>query len=83
MDLEFDPAELYEKMGKVSFENAVRTDELPLHIQSALKNRPKNQEISNEKPPMIEADVWQLIKLHANNQKEMARMNAVLRGLFA
>lgn len=41
MDLEFDPAELYEKMGKVSFENAVRTDELPLYIQSALKKPPK------------------------------------------
>lgn len=75
--------ELYEKMGKVSFENAVRTDELPPHIQLALKNRPKTQEIPNEKPPMIEPDVWQLIKANANNQKEMARMNAVLRGFFA
>ncbi|STY93026.1 hypothetical protein [Moraxella bovis] len=75
--------ELYEKMGKVSFENAVRTDELPPHIQLALKNRPKTQEIPNENPPMIEPDVWQLIKANANNQKEMARMNAVPRGLFA
>ncbi|WP_066802393.1 hypothetical protein [Moraxella oblonga] len=75
--------ELYEKMGKVSFENAVRTDELPLHIQLALKNRQSNLENTVEKPPMIEPDVWQLIKANANNQKEMTRMNAVLRGFFA
>lgn len=76
MNLKFDPNELCEKIGKVSFKNAARTDELPSHIQSALKNRPKSQ------PPMIEPDVWQLIQAHANNQQEMARMNAILRGLF-
>lgn len=82
MNLKFDLNELCEKIGKVSFKNAVRTDELPSHIQSALKNRPKSQPMPNENPPMIEPDVWQLIQAHANNQQEMARMNAILRGLF-
>lgn len=40
MDLELDPNKLYNKIGKIGFENAVRTDELPTHIQLTKPKKP-------------------------------------------
>ncbi len=71
-------------MGMVNFEDAITTQNPPSHVLHALKARNKQQAQENQdKPSMIEPDVWQLIKQHANNPKDMARMNGILRSLFA
>lgn len=77
--------DLYERMGNVNFENAVKTSELPSHVQAVLQARKQVtvEHIDHQALSVIEPDVWKLIKQKANNPQEMARMNGVLRLLLA
>lgn len=45
----------------------------------------KNLESTNDTKPinLIDDDVWQLIGQHAQNAQDIARMNSIIRVLFA
>lgn len=73
-------------MANADFENGLSVDEVPiLKARQARKNTATNRTQMQQDIPtnVIEADVWQLIRQHSHNPHEMARMNGVLRSLFA
>lgn len=73
--------DLYTKMGEIDFANAKNANDLPSHVQNALKNRPQPQRPA-EPVHAIEPDVWQLIREHMDSPTDMKRLNGVIRGLF-